>query len=118
MGKDVLASGAVTRFMPEHPALEPMRKRGMSQLELAEKATEIYGEKRPGKKISRSLVSMFLIGERRPDEEQAKALSKALRGEVTAAALMAYEVPPDAMRKRKGKAPKRPKLALVKKSGS
>ncbi len=45
----------------------------MTQAELAARASQILGEK-----ISRSLVSMFLIGERTPDIRQARALSKAL----------------------------------------
>ena len=39
-----------------------MMERGMTQAELATRASRILGEK-----ISRSLVSMFLIGERTPD---------------------------------------------------
>jgi len=48
-----------------------MMERGMTQAELAARASTILGER-----ISRSLSSMYLIGERTPDIRQARALSK------------------------------------------
>jgi transcriptional regulator with XRE-family HTH domain len=75
-----------------------MMERGMTQAELAARATTILGER-----ISRSLVSMFLIGERTPDTRQARALSKALSGAVSPREWTDYEVPGDALRQRKRK---------------
>jgi|SRR6185312_8829946 len=73
-----------------------MMERGMTQAELAARASRILGER-----ISRSLVSMFLIGERTPDTRQARALSKALSGAVSPKDWIDYEVPSDALRLRK-----------------
>jgi transcriptional regulator with XRE-family HTH domain len=75
-----------------------MMERGMTQAELAARASRILGET-----ISRSLVSMFLIGERTPDLRQARALSKALSGAVSPKEWTDYEVPGDALRPRKRK---------------
>ena len=68
----------------------------MTQAELAVRASRILGER-----ISRSLVSMFLIGERTPDTRQARALSKALSGAVSARDWTDYGVHSDALRLRK-----------------
>jgi hypothetical protein len=68
----------------------------MTQAELAARASKILGQR-----VSRSLVSMFLIGERTPDARQARALSKALSGAVSPRDWTDYEVPSDALRLRK-----------------
>jgi transcriptional regulator with XRE-family HTH domain len=84
--------------VPIHRGRIAMMERGMTQAELATRASRILGER-----ISRSLVSMFLIGERTPDIRQARALSKALSGAVSSKDWTDYEVPSDALRTRKRK---------------
>jgi len=89
----------VPKKVPIHRGRIAMMERGMTQAELATRASRILGEK-----ISRSLVSMFLIGERTPDPRQARALSRALSGAVSPSVWTDYEVPSDALRPRKRRA--------------